>query len=101
MGAIVISPGAVYEIYSKKIDSDYFNEICEGYKTFEIRVEDDCKYNKRDIVILREYESSTKTYTGLKQQIRIIKVWRNIPGLKKGYCIFTFKKLGGVYNDEN
>ena len=46
-------------IIEKKIYRRYFNEILKGNKTFEIRIEDDCRYKENDLVLLKEVIQDT------------------------------------------
>ncbi len=47
----------------KKVWPDYFQKIIEGVKTYELRLADfEC--TQGDILILREWDSKTKEYTG-------------------------------------
>lgn len=41
----------------------YFNEICSGQKTFEVR-KNDRNFKKGDSVTLQEYDPEAKMYTG-------------------------------------
>ena len=47
----------------KKIWPEYFEMIVQGKKTIELRLAD-FKLNKGDILILREYDLKTDSYTG-------------------------------------
>jgi hypothetical protein len=38
----------------KKINSEMFELIRSGKKNFEVRIEDDCRFNEGDVLILRE-----------------------------------------------
>jgi ribosomal protein S17 len=47
----------------KKCHSQYFQKILSGEKTFELRLADfSCKPG--DILVLKEYDPKTKTYSG-------------------------------------
>lgn len=88
------------KLIEKKIESKYFDQINEWEKSFEIRKEDDTTYCKGDIVCLKEISNDLKIgYTGLMQFVRITNVWRDLPGLKDGYCIFSFERMGGVCHE--
>ena len=54
----------------KKIAKNYFNDICKGIKTFELRQEDDCIYSVGDYIILQEYVNNQ--YTKREIIVRII-----------------------------
>lgn len=48
--------------HTKKIESKYFRDIIAGVKTFEIRKEDDCRYEVGDVIELVEIEIVVKEY---------------------------------------
>ena len=83
----------------KKILPEYYIEVAEQRKTFEIR-KDDSDYEVGDILELREWDG--KKYTGRVVCRKITYILRNASkyGLKKGYCIIgiqpvNFGKFGG------
>lgn len=81
------------KLIEKKIDSNWFNEIALGIKPFEIRIDED-DLQEDDIVVLQEYVNGHRSYR--KQIIQVKKIYgreESLPGLKKGYIIFTFDKL--------
>lgn len=50
-------------IIKKKCWPEYFQQILDGHKTFEIRLADfEC--NAGDILLLEEYDPKTQRYTG-------------------------------------
>jgi len=55
----------------KKIFSDSFEKILSGKKNFEIRIEDDCKFEEGDILVLKEIDKDSN-FTG-REIIKIIK----------------------------
>jgi hypothetical protein len=71
----------------------YFNEIINGNKTFEIR-KDDRGYKKGDILHLREYNQLLDEYTGnqIKKTVSYILMGGNF-GLEKGYVIMGLKDM--------
>lgn len=79
-------------IITKKIDKYYYGLILKGYKNFEIRKEDDCRYCKEDILILKEINTS-KEYTGRIAICRITCEVRNFEGLVDGYVALGIKVL--------
>lgn len=46
-----------------KIQPEYFNEVCTGNKSFEIR-KNDRNFQVGDTLLLQEFNSETQTYTG-------------------------------------
>ena len=56
----------------KKINKEMFDAINSGKKKFEVRIEDDCKFNEGDILILREFENNKFTGRELRKEITFI-----------------------------
>lgn len=77
----------IMKIHELKISPKYFEDVCFGIKSFEIR-KDDRDYKVGDLITLREYENGQ--YTGREIQkipIRYILRHANEYGLMDGYCI--------------
>lgn len=76
-----------------KITPAFFRMARYG-KSFEIR-KNDRNFKEDDKVMLREWDEFKRCYTGEDMLIRINAVYLDteVPGLQKGYCIFTFDKL--------
>lgn len=81
-------------VHTKKILTQYFDDIILNGKRFEIRPEDDCTYHKGDCVVFSEIDGSFHE-TGKYVVTEITYVLRDIPdfGLKSGYCIFGFELI--------
>jgi ASC-1-like (ASCH) protein len=47
----------------KKINKEMFDLIDSGKKKFEVRIEDDCKFNEGDVLVLKEHDEK-KELTG-------------------------------------
>lgn len=82
----------------KKIQPKYFQRILDGDKTFELRLADfEC--NTGDILVLREFDPSTKQYTGrtLEKEVtyvlktKDINFWPKEEVEKFGFQIISFK----------
>jgi hypothetical protein len=50
-------------IIEKKVWPEYFQNILDGKKNFEVRL-DDFKCSKGDTLLLKEWDPKTKEYTG-------------------------------------
>lgn len=76
---------------SKKILPEYFDDVLEGRKLFELRKDED-DIQVGDFLILNEWDGYK--YTGRSLKFTVIYVLRNVPeyGLKDGYCIIGFWK---------
>ncbi|WP_159641642.1 DUF3850 domain-containing protein [Erysipelothrix anatis] len=83
--------------HTKKILSKFYKEVIAGSKTFEIRNEDDCRYEVGDVIELVEVEESTGP-TGCNQLTEV--TYRldsnDFPeGIKEGYVILGIKLRSG------
>lgn len=78
-----------FQIVEKKILPQYFRDVSNGRKGFELRKDED-KIKAGDILLLREH--SWNGYTGNCKAIRVKYVLRDVEkfGLKEGYCIIGF-----------
>lgn len=76
-----------------KIRPEFFRDVADGRKNFELRY-DDRKYQVYDEICLMEWSFETG-FTGRHITAEITYILRNCPGygLKPGYCILGFKKL--------
>lgn len=84
--------------HEKKVLPEYFQKILDGIKTFELRLADwECQEN--DILILREWDSKSKKFTGRKIEKKVsyvlktknIEFWPKEEVKKHGYQIISFK----------
>jgi ASC-1-like (ASCH) protein len=84
--------------HEKKVWPDYFQKILEGKKTYELRLADwECK--EGDALILKEWDSDKKEYTGreLKKKVTYVgktknmNLWPKEEVEKYGYQIISFK----------
>tara|TARA_Y100000034_G_C6659747_1_gene289185 strand:+ start:334 stop:615 length:282 start_codon:yes stop_codon:yes gene_type:complete len=85
----------------KKTNKDYFEKILSGDKTFEVRIEDDCKFNEGDVLILKEVDDSGE-FTGreIKKVIGVIlrtkdekNYWKKEDIDKYGFAVLSLKDL--------
>lgn len=76
-----------------KILPQYFNDVKNGVKTFEIRKEDNRRFAVGDTALLQEYDAESGLYTGNSIAVFITYVLRDVSvyGLMQGFCIFGFK----------
>ncbi|MBU3923860.1 MAG: DUF3850 domain-containing protein [Nanoarchaeota archaeon] len=82
----------------KKIWPEYFQEILNGNKTYELRLADwEC--NEGDILVLKEWNPKTKTHTGrviekevgFVGKIKNFNFWPKEDVEKYGYQIISLK----------
>ena len=65
---------------------DFFQALLTRRKTFEVR-KDDRGYLPGDILILREYNPTTESFTGrsLEREITYISALESVPGIEDGH----------------
>lgn len=75
-------------LHALKTIQPSFEELQNGYKTFELR-KDDRPFEKGDHLVLQEWDDENKRYTGKELFFLITYVLKNVPkyGLKDGYVI--------------
>ena len=88
------------KIPSIKILPEYFEEVLAGRKRAELRL-NDREYKKGDIYDLREWNPKRQRYTGRKINIQISHVLENFEGLKKGWCVFSFKTYEEIFGKDD
>ncbi len=61
----------------KKVWPEYFQQILEGKKTFEVRL-NDFEIEEGDTLVLREWDPATKNYTGrhLSRTVGYVGKWK-------------------------
>ena len=61
----------------KKVWPKYFQEIIEGKKTFELRL-NDFEIEEGDVLFLKEWDPNTKDYTGrvLEKKVGYVGKWK-------------------------
>ncbi|MBI4154937.1 DUF3850 domain-containing protein [Candidatus Woesearchaeota archaeon] len=84
----------------KKIWPEYFQNILDGIKTYELRLADfECKPG--DILVLKEWNPKTKEYTGrvIEKEVtyviktKDVKFWQKEDIEKYGFQIIAFNAL--------
>ncbi len=82
----------------KKVWIDYFDKIIGGKKNFELRLADfECKVG--DVLVLREWNPETKSFTGraIEKEVTFVfrtkdqKFWHEDEVNKYGYQVISFK----------
>lgn len=87
-----------------KINPEFFKEIKDESKNFEIR-KNDRNFCVNDILVLKEYDPDTKQYTG-RTIDRIVDyiLFGGQYGLEEGYVCMSIRKVNGwdyyFLNDE-
>lgn len=71
----------------------FFRDVKSGVKTFELR-KGDRDYMATDTLVLREWDPSTKAYTGDSCRVRVEYLLGGAwPGLELGYVVMAVKVL--------
>ena len=74
-------------IHELKTLPQYFDEVRNGWKRFEIR-KNDRDFKVGDILILREWDGNE--YTGEFLYVKVMYILSDFPdGLQPGYCIMS------------
>lgn len=84
-----------------KTINPHFKNLWCGVKKFEIR-KNDRDFKEGDVLILKEYEPESDTYTGrfLKCRITHVLADDDYPmGLKEGYCILSLRIFTGCNHE--
>lgn len=73
-------------IHYVKCESQFFEDVIEGYKPFELR-KNDRNYEPGDDIVLREYDKDKQELTGREHRVTITYMLEGYPGIEPGYCI--------------
>ena len=76
----------------KKVWPEYFQAILEGKKTYEFRL-NDFECNEGDVLILREWNPSTRDYTGRVIEKKVARVDR-VKDFNKFFSKEDIEKFG-------
>ena len=76
------------KLHELKILPEYFDEIINGSKTFELR-RYDRDFKTGDRLLLREHNG--KNYTGCNVKVLVTNILENFQGLENGFCVLGFK----------
>jgi hypothetical protein len=80
------------KVHELKTVQPHFDQVQNGQKTFELR-KNDRGFEWDDILILKEYNPKSETYTGDYMVAKVIHILKNFPGIDPDYCILSIKKL--------
>lgn len=83
-------------IVKKKVLPEYFKEVNNGNKTFELRLAD-WQIKEGDTLVLKEYDPDTQSYTGREITKKVgfviktkeIKFWKSEEVDKYGYQVIS------------
>lgn len=74
------------KVHYIKCETEFFNDVIEGLKPFEVR-KNDRDYKPGDDIVLREYDKELAELTGREFRVSIIYFLADYPGIEPGYCI--------------
>nr|DAY73518.1 MAG TPA: activating signal cointegrator [Caudoviricetes sp.] len=80
-------------IHALKIEPNFYEEIRNGDKQFEVR-EDDRHYSVGDVLALNELDDTRTEYTGRALLTKVTCVLRDERFLQKNYVVMGIKLLG-------
>lgn len=76
-----------------KILSEYYEDILQGKKTFEVR-KDDRHFRQGDTLILQETVTPYGCgYTGREMKVEVTYILRDCEYVRDGYCIVGIKNM--------
>lgn len=85
-------------VHNLKVKPQYFKDILRGVKKFEVR-RNDRNFKVNDLMVLEEYDSKNKVYTGKYINTEITYVLDDPEYCKEGYVVIAFEirlDRGGV-----
>lgn len=85
-GIVVEEDGRTGKTHYIKCEKEFYQDVEEGYKPFEVR-KNDRDYQAGDDIILKEYDKDLGILTGRELKVNIIYYLDNYPGIEPGYCI--------------
>lgn len=88
LGSDLAEPTKVHYV---KCETEFFNDVAEGYKSFEIR-KNDRDYQVGDDIVLREYDKEAAELTGRELRVSIIYFLSDYPGIEPWYCILGIEE---------
>lgn len=76
------------KVHQIRIGTTFFNDVCSGGKSFELR-KNDRGYAKGDILEMMEFTNGK--YTGRSVKVHVTYILEDFAGLKEDYCIMAIK----------
>ena len=88
------------KVHELKIWPEFFDDVADGRKPFELR-KDDRHYKVGDVLLLREWEPNTATYSGRECRKRVTYKLEGLGpgaitpyhGLSRGYAILALGEV--------
>lgn len=74
------------DTHDLKIQPQYFRDVCNGTKTFEVR-KDDRGYKVGDKLVLNEWSETAGCYTGAGIVMRVTYILSETAFVREGYVI--------------
>ena len=76
------------KVHQIRIGSSFFDDVCSGKKSFELR-KNDRGYKQGDILEMMEFTNGR--YTGRSVKVLVTYMLEDFTGLKEDYCIMAIK----------
>lgn len=86
------------KIHELKCWPEYFGALLRGEKRCELRL-NDRDFQDGDLLHLRAWNPASQLYVDPRNVgvsdifVRVLRVWRDLPGLKEGYVIMDIRRL--------
>lgn len=81
-------------IHYLKCHPEYYQAVKSGRKSFEIRKEDDRRFEEGDTLVLQEWEPMTRLYTKDETTVIVTYILRGGPWLPDGYVCMGIQLPG-------
>ncbi|MDE7200594.1 MAG: DUF3850 domain-containing protein [Lachnospiraceae bacterium] len=78
------------KVHQIRIGSSFFDDVCSGKKSFELR-KNDREYEQGDILEMMEFTNGK--YTGRAVKVLVTYILEDFTGLKEDYCIMAIKVI--------
>lgn len=75
-----------------KTINPYFEDVWDGYKTFEVRL-NDRDFQKGDHVLLKEYDPILQTFSNRSILVEINYILEKYIAVREGHVVFGFTVL--------
>jgi hypothetical protein len=77
-------------VHTLKVWPAYFEAVMSGAKPWEVR-KNDRGFKEGDVLVLQEWDPTTKRHTGQALQCRVSYLVNSPPGVRTGYVVMTIR----------
>jgi hypothetical protein len=84
-------------VHTLKTWPEYFKEVIEGRKKFEVR-KNDREFMVNDFIVLQEWDPVTKQFSGQEALFSITYLLRDAVefGIREGYCVISLSPVDDI-----